>query len=212
MKSADGLTPRQRKVWNAMRFLVPGKLRWFYEGHPAMRGQLWYQERKLLYTTIMRCRPRVCFEIGTWKGGGSTLFIGQALHDIGGGLLHTIEMFPEIYAEALENHRRYLPHLSPYIAFHQGDYRTVYAPLLNGPASVDFLLLDGAENAEETLAQYKFFLPAMKVGSVLMAHDWFTTKCALLQSEIQKSGAWDITRVLTPPRSVGFMMAVRRNR
>jgi predicted O-methyltransferase YrrM len=211
MKSSDGLSPKRKAVWNIVRHVVPKRLRWYYEGHPAMRGQLWFAERKLLYCTIRKWRPGVCFEIGTWKGGGSTLFIAQGLRDNGFGKLHTIETNDEFYEESRANYERLLPHLFAHVVFHRGDYRDVYSGILREIGSLDFLFLDGAEDAEETLQQYQFFQPFMKAGSVLMAHDWFTAKCALLRPKVEQPGHWNIVSVLTPPRSVGLVLAVRSN-
>ncbi len=210
MKSTDVLSPRQRDLWKMIRFLVPPKARWYYEGHPALRGQLWYAERRLLYRTIRQYRPATCFEIGTWRGGGSTLFISQALHDNGAGLLHTIEIDRTFYEEARENYRRYLPHLQNHVAFHVGDFREVYGDILRNSGGVSFLLLDGAEQAEETVRQYDFFRPHLTSGSILMAHDWFTEKARLLRPLIEQSKEWDVRAVLGPPASVGFAVAERR--
>ncbi len=145
MKSSDGLSPKRLAVWNAVRGFVPKRLRWYYEGHPAMRGQLWFAERRLMYRTIRERRPQACYEIGTWKGGGSTLFIAQALHDNRLGRLHTIETNPEFFEECRHNYERLLPELLPYVAFHFGNYEEVYAKLLRETGPVDFLFLDGAE-------------------------------------------------------------------
>jgi len=211
MKSTDVLSPKRLAVWNLVRHFVPRQPRWYYEGNPALRGQLWYAERKLLYHVIRKHRPAVCFEIGTWRGGGSTLFIAQGLHDNGSGQLHTIETNLEFFEESRANYERLLPHLLPHVIFHRGDYRAVYSGILQEVGAVDFLFLDGAEDAQETLQQYQFFQPFLRPGSLLMAHDWFTTKCALLRNEIERSAHWDIVSVLVPPRSIGMMLAVRRN-
>jgi len=211
MKSSDGLSPKRLAVWNAVRPFIPKRLRWYYEGHPAMRGQLWFSERRLMYRTIRDRRPEACYEIGTWKGGGSTLFIAQALRDNRLGRLHTIETNQEFFEESRGNYERLVPELFPYVAFHLGDYREVYAKLLRETGPVDFLFLDGAEDAEETVQQYHFFRPYLKAGCLLMAHDWFTTKCALLRGEIEKDGRWEVLSLLSPPRSVGLLLARRRS-
>jgi predicted O-methyltransferase YrrM len=211
MRSTDVLGPRQRKLWNIVRVLVPRKPRLFFEGHPAMRGQLWYSERKLLYSTIRCYRPEVCFEIGTWKGGGSTLFIAQALYENGGGQLHTIEVDKSFFDEARQDYAFHLPHLDPHVVFHIGDYREEYGKILPAVKQVDFLLLDGAEDAEETMRQYEVFIPYLKGGSLLMAHDWFSEKARLLRPIVEQGKEWEIKSVLAPPRSVGLMLAVRRS-
>lgn len=209
MKSTDNLGSRGKIIWKAVRRLVPPKLRWFYEGHPRLRGQLWYAERKLLYETVREYRPELCFEIGTWRGGGSTLFIGQALQENGIGVLHTVEISKEFYDDAVANYQAYLPHLMPHIAFHLGDYKLIYKEILEQKKKIDFLILDGAEDGQETLDQYNFFLPYMKQGAILVVHDWFTEKTRLVKPTLENANEWRILRMLEPPASVGLVLAVR---
>jgi predicted O-methyltransferase YrrM len=210
MKSTDGLSPRRKQVWNLLRPFIPERVRWFYEGHPQLHGQLWYAERKLLYETIRRSRPAHCFEIGTWRGGGSTLFISRALSENAFGKLHTIEIDREFYENAVHDYTSYLPSLLNYVEFHFGDFRTVYSSVLEKEGTVDFLILDGAEDGQQTLEQYSFFLPYMKPGTILMVHDWLTAKTELLKPILENSDVWEIQRVLTPPDSVGFVLALRK--
>lgn len=210
MKSTDTLTPRRKQLWNMVRHLVPSRVRFFYEGHPRLRGQLWYAERKLLYETVREYRPELCFEIGTWRGGGSTLFISQALHDNGGGVLHTVEISKEFHDEAVANYRTYLPHLLPHVAFHLGDYATSYRQILEEKKGLDFLILDGAEDGQETLDQYNFFLPYITSGTVFMVHDWFTEKTRLLRPLLENAREWNIMKLLVPPVSVGLVLAQRK--
>jgi len=55
-------------------------------------GQLSETERQYLYDQVKIIGPRTVLESGTWYGGGSTLSITRALHDLGtGGVLHTWE-------------------------------------------------------------------------------------------------------------------------
>ncbi|MGE5357438.1 MAG: hypothetical protein ACM3NQ_00355, partial [Bacteroidales bacterium] len=75
---------------------------------------------------------------------------------------------------------------------------------------VDLLLLDGAEDAAQTLAQYAFFLPYLQPASILLVHDWFTEKARLVKGAIERDERWRIERVLTPPKSVGFAV-IRRD-
>ena len=199
------------------RLFVPRTTRWFAEGHPKLDGQLWVADRKLLYDTVRARAPRACFEIGTWKGGGSTLFIAQALYDNGGGVLHTIEIDPAMAADARRAYETYLPHLLPHVEFHVGDYREEYRGVLGShPAEAgshtsmaDFVFLDGAENAGETLAQYEFFLPHLPPASAVVVHDWLTDKARLVRGVLEQSPGWRIEQVLLPPRSVGCALAVK---
>lgn len=209
LKSADTLGNGQKRRWKLIRPFIPHKIKWFFEGQPELRGQLWYKERKLIYDTVRRYRPYHCFEIGTWKGGGSTLYISQALHENGQGKLYTMEIDKVFYNEAKNNYQTHLEHLMPYTEFFLGDYKKIFFEILQLTGRVNFLFLDGPEDAKGTLDQYEFFLPYMKKDCVLMVHDWFTEKTRLVKPLVQNSGDWEIKKVLKPPHSPGFILAIR---
>jgi len=210
LKSTSDFGKRRRLLWQLIRPFVPPKTRWFFEGYPKLKGQLWFEDRKLLYYTVRTYKPKRCFEIGTWRGGGSTLFISQALYENGAGKLHTIEVDESYYKEARQNYQIHLPDLMPYIEFYLGDYKKVYTEILHSVGKVDLLFLDGPEDALETLEQFDFFLPHMRTGSLLIAHDWFTEKCRLLKPLIEGSEDWELRRVLSPPKSLGCALALKR--
>ncbi len=212
LKSTSAFGRWEKAAWRVARVFVARRTRWFVEGHPKLDGQLWLADRKLLYETVRARRPASCFEIGTWKGGGSTLFIAQGLCDNGRGTLHTIEVDEAMAAEARRNYETHLPPLVRHVAFHVGDYRREYAASLAAAGGVDLLLLDGAEDADQTLAQYEFFLPHMRDGSALIVHDWLTDKAQRVKERLEHSSDWRIERVLLPPRSVGCALAVRQRR
>jgi predicted O-methyltransferase YrrM len=209
-KSVGGLGSKGKRVWAAVRHLVPPRTRFFYEGHPGLEGQMWFRERQFLFQTVRCYKPVHCFEIGTWKGGGSTLFITRALAENGSGMLHTIESNPEFHGQAKENFRKHLPELLPFVDFRFGDYREVFREILNSAGRVDFLILDGPEDAQSTMDQFRFFLPSMKPGAVLMVHDWLTDKARLIRPLLESSDEWRLDKVLLPPRSAGFALAIKR--
>jgi len=144
LKSTSDFGPRRQFLWRLIRPFVPRKTRWFFEGHPKLKGQLWFEDRKLVYHTVRTYKPLYCFEIGTWNGGGSTLFIAQALFENGMGKLYT------------------------------------------------------------------FFLPYMERGCLLIAHDWFSEKCRLLKPLIEESANWELKQVLSPPKSLGCALAIKK--
>ncbi len=135
--SSDGLQGRRLRLWKRVRRLIPPRARWFYEGSPHLRGQLWHADRRALYTAIRTRKPEVVVEIGTWLGGGSTYFIAQALHDNGGGVLHTTETQREFHESAMRDYHRHLPHLLPHVQFHFGPGDQVLRAILPGSGRVD---------------------------------------------------------------------------
>ena len=103
-----------------------------------------------------------------------------------------------------------MQHLLPYVEFFLGDFRKVYPEVLRAIGRVDLLFLDGPEDAEETLDQFRFFLPYMQRGSLLIAHDWFSEKCRLLKPLIEASTDWELKQVLLPPKSLGCALAIKK--
>lgn len=197
----------QKAAWPIVRAFLPPRTRWFVEGRPGLDGQLWLADRRLLYETVRALRPAHCFEIGTWKGGGSTLFLAQALRDNGAGVLHTIEVDAAMVEHARRYYQAHLPQLLPHVDFHVGDYVKEFGTLDTIPA--DLVFLDGAEDGRETLAQYEFLLPRAHRGTVLLVHDWLTDKARLVRERLEQSPDWRIDTVLLPPRSVGCARAIR---
>ena len=60
--------------------------------HQNIVGQMMPQERKFLFDAVFECKLKTVLEVGTWRGGGSTLQIIQALNMFGGiGTLHICE-------------------------------------------------------------------------------------------------------------------------
>ena len=206
-KSAGGLGRTGKRIWAVTRHFVLPLPRFYYEGRPPLEGQMWYRERKLLFRTVRRFKPLHCFEVGTWKGGGSTLFVAQALAENGSGILHTVESNLEFHDQAKENFRKHLPGLLPFVDFRFGDYRQVFPEILNSVGRVDFLILDGPEDAQSTLDQFRLFLPFMKPGSLLMVHDWLTEKARLIRPIIEDRLKWRLKEVLLPSASIGFALA-----
>ena len=208
--SYDNLPRNPKLLWRIIRGLIPANERWFFEGQIEIPGQLWHAERQLIYHTIRTRRPQTVFEIGTWQGGGSTLFITQALYENGAGRLHTVELNPDLYASAVENYRQYCPHLLPFVKFHAGSSTDVYPSLLQQEGEVDVLFLDGI-CAEQSLAEYQLFAPYLRRGAILIAHDWFDTKMSLLRPFLEADPSWQIEHVLEAPHSVGLAVMQKRS-
>jgi predicted O-methyltransferase YrrM len=133
-------------------------------------------ERHKLYQTIVDKKPETVFEIGTWKGGGSTYFISSALATVGSGKLTTVEANVDFYNHARNLYDNNLKELAPYINFNFGKSDVVYPAILNKLNSIDVVLFDGDQSYEQTDAEYELFKNHLKSGSIAMFHDWHTGK------------------------------------
>jgi predicted O-methyltransferase YrrM len=206
LKSYHNAGPNGQRAWTAIRRFVPKQIRTFYEGCPAIPGQLWYRERKVLYRTIRQFQPRTVFEVGTWYGGGSTFFIAQALHDNGGGLLYTMEPNEIAYENAVAGYRRELPHLLPYVKFLCGRSTDIFPQELINLQKLDALFLDGAQDSRQTSGEFAMFEPYLSPGSIFMAHDWDNEKMESVRPRMEQSRDWVLETQLTAPHSLGFVV------
>lgn len=176
-----------------------------------MQGQLMPAERALLTEVVTQYKPKICLEVGTWKGGGSTHSIFSGLKANGFGELYTCEIDLDNFNEAAElfkNDR--LVH-----TFNCASYQLIEKLIAEGK-QVDFAMFDGSENSQENLDDFKMLDAHLKSGSIFMAHDWdlglrvdgmVSTKSTLLRPYLESNGSWKIIRTLTAPESVGLVCA-----
>lgn len=186
-----------RPFWSTER-------RFFFEGSFGLLGQMYAAERKVLYDTIRTYRPRQCYEIGTFTGGGSTYFISKAMSDSNNGTLITMENDTHYYQKAVNYFSQKLPEQNKHITFLFNHTPTAFLSYIPEDGKVDCVFFDGAEDGAETLAQYRFFEPYFKPGSIIMFHDWNTEKTATVKPVILEKSEWEKITELTPPASVGL--------
>jgi predicted O-methyltransferase YrrM len=184
----------------------------FFEGCRRLPGQMWIEDRKGLYEAVLRHRPRCCFEIGTYTGGGSTYFLASAFASLGTGKVITLERDRSLYEGARSAYRRLLPHLLPHVEFLHGGSPQAFRPYIEQAGGVDCCFLDGADDATESVAQFEFFEPFFGAGALFMAHDWDTEKMRLLRPLVESRAEWQTELCLGPPASVGFIVKVLADR
>jgi len=157
-------------------------------------GQLWYDDRKWLFDTVRELKPERAVETGTWMGGGSTFFIASALHYNGSGLLITVESAEAMYRHAVNLYETRWPFLKPYVKFLLGDSETTLPAAL--PAEpLDFIFLDGAQDVEKTRAEYLLLTPRLRIGGILMAHDWYNGKADAIKQYLENSPNWKLETI-----------------
>lgn len=165
---------------------------------------MYISERKALHESIRQYRPRQCFEIGTYTGGGSTFFLSEAFKENTQGSLITMENSEYYYQKALNYYADKLPEQNKYISFVFGENPDDFTSFIPEDKQVDCVFFDGAENGQRTLDQYNYFLPYFKTGSVIMFHDWNTEKTEAVRPVVIGNPIWEKQLELTPPNSVGF--------
>lgn len=176
---------------------------WF-EGDYRLFGQLYIADRKALFTTILQHKPRLCVELGTYCGGGSTYFIAKALAKVGAGTLVSSEIDAQRHAVASSFYSTCLNELSRHVEFIRGESLSLFLPYIEKAGGVDFLFLDGAEDCHQSAEQFKFFEPYMSSGALVFMHDWNTEKMSVLKPMIERSTVWKKICEIKPPNSIGF--------
>ncbi len=118
-------------------------------------------EQFILYGLIRSLKPKVVVETGTHKGL-STLWMAQALHDNGKGVIHTTD--PREWG-ARGNFRKF-PELENRICLHveRGDQMQI-------DERIDFIFLDGLHEKEEVLSELETLNPQMNPECVIVFHD-----------------------------------------
>lgn len=153
----------------------------------TLEGQLNAEEREQILRAVTGLLPSkpICLEVGTYKGGGSTLQILQALAQ-GDGILFGIEASQRVFEEMKSSLQSREPQLCrrffPVLGFSQ---KVIPSLIAEGHLTrVDFAFLDGGNNPREQIEEFYLLDSRMPVGAILMAHD------ALL-----RKGRW-LSRVL----------------
>ncbi len=190
-----------------------------YDGECDLRqnrdcGQLWLDDRKLLWRTIRELKPQLAAETGTWMGGGSTFFIAAAMRRNAAegtvGLLHTVDDNREMFLAALDSYATRWPSLKPYVHFHFGGSFEVYRSVLKAP--LDFVLIDGGGD-QVAIDEFKMLGPLVRPGGILMVHDWFNGKRV---PALETHADWEILEIAGngggsfESGSVGFCKARKR--
>jgi hypothetical protein len=159
-----------------------------------MDGQLNKAERDLITSTVLKTKPSVALEVGTWKGGGSTLHILNAMKSNQSGHLWGIEASREIYNEMIAN-----------ISSAGDDLVTMFTPIfgfsqvvipdflksLDGESKVDFAFLDGGDNPMEQIEEFQLLRESMPVGGMLLSHDAKLRKGKWLVPYLSAHDNWD---------------------
>lgn len=159
-------------------------------------GQLNATERAHITKTILDAsvKPEVVVEVGTWLGGGSTLHILRALQANGTGHLWGVEAFKDIYQKMIENIRRGAPEaagrFTPILGFSTQVLPEWLNRLPHGK-DIDMVFLDGGDNPDEQVEEFKLLEKRIKIGGILMAHDARTRKGKWLVPYLMLLDNWE---------------------
>jgi len=177
---------------------------------PPPEGQLNSAERSLILEAVTSLLPQnpVCLEVGTYKGGGSTLHILKALGQ-GDGILFGIEASKGIYEEMKASLLFHQPELCRRFVPVCGFSQQVIPSLVNAGRlpKVNFAFLDGGNNPLEQIEEFFILDPHMPIGSILMSHDAFLRKGKFLRRILPLLDHWK-TEIL-PVSTEGLLVATK---
>jgi predicted O-methyltransferase YrrM len=192
-----------------------------------IEGQLSPGERQLLTDALLNLpvKPQIAIEVGTWLGGGSTLHILRALHQLDSGHLWGVEAYKPIYEKMVANLRAAVPEaldrFTPLFGF-SDKVLPEWLAKIPANAEIDFAFLDGGDNPNEQIEEFYLLAPHMKVGGVLMAHDarmrkgkWIVPYVSLLdnwESEVfnlSKEGLFRARKLSSQPSGASRKAAER---
>jgi len=174
---------------------------------------MWLEERVFLNNAVCEAKPFIALEIGTWKGGGSTLQIVNAITTYGGHL-HTCETDNILYQEAIKSYQH--SNLNQYISFYNKPSTDVINDMIKRNLIPQFIFFDGPEDSDLNLSDFKLLDQHLPVGTYFCMHDWdlgmrvdgnISIKALYLRPYLEKLSTWKILRSLTAPISVGIVLA-----
>jgi len=134
-------------------------------------GQLCAAEREILMRAVAQFRHPTILEVGTYKGGGSTITFLEELLRSGGGTLYGIESDAANFVEMQDNIRganiKFLNFFKPLHGFSQ----QVIPQLLDEASCFDLVFLDGGNNPREQIEEFELVKDIIPIGGYLLSHD-----------------------------------------
>jgi predicted O-methyltransferase YrrM len=156
-------------------------------------GQLCAAEREILIGTLSRFRHPTILEVGTYKGGGSTITFLQELFKSGGGILYGIESDSSNFSEMQDNIRGVNPELLTFFKPRHGFSQQVIPQVLAEVSCLNMVFLDGGNNPREQIEEFELVKDAIPVGGWLLSHDANLRKGRWLVPFITELDNWRVT-------------------
>lgn len=171
-----------------------------------MNGQLTPKEREFLYETVVKHKPKICLEVGTWKGGGSTWQIVKALEYNGFGVLYTCETEKEFFDEAYPLYRG-----NNHIRLYNQTSHFLINEMIRDQDIPDFIFFDGPEDESTAVEDFLQINSYLRSGCVFTMHDYDppSIKAKKMRPFLESLPLWRVECILTAPESVGLVKAVK---
>lgn len=181
-----------------------------YEQTSSDEGQLTMAERRFLYDTVIERKPQIALEVGTWKGGGSTLALACGLRRVG-GILHSCEPDKHLIGVANQLYSGLPQHIAT-VRLHNLRSSELINKLITDKTIPHLVFFDGPEEPNVAIDDLLTLEGHLKLGATFMMHDWEhqeSIKCKMIKPYLRESPKWRIDKVLMPPISVGLVLATK---
>lgn len=158
-----------------------------------IESQLHPVEKQIIGRRVDAMSDPAILEIGTYKGGGSTLTFLEALKRKNSGRLIGVEADPDMFAQMKAN----ISSVDPgYFAFFEpisGFSQCVIPGLLTKYPRFDLAFLDGGNNPREQIEEFELLKDAIPIGGFLFSHDANLRKGHWLVPYLSELDNWRVT-------------------
>jgi len=158
-----------------------------------IESQLHVAEKDILRARVAAMTDPTILEIGTYKGGGSTLTFLEAIKRKNSGRLIGIEADPDVFSEMKSNiisvDAGYFSFFEPISGFSQ----RMIPNLLTRYPRFDLAFLDGGNNPREQIEEFELLKEAIPVGGYIFSHDANLRKGHWFVPYISELDNWRVT-------------------
>jgi predicted O-methyltransferase YrrM len=137
----------------------------------TIESQLSPSEKAILRKAVEKFVSPQILEIGTYKGGGSTLTFLDAIKSKGHGRLIGVEASGEVFEEMKGNIESVDPDYFRFFEAIEGFSQKVMPEILKKISAFDIVFLDGGNNPREQIEEFELIKSAVPVGGYLFTHD-----------------------------------------
>jgi predicted O-methyltransferase YrrM len=189
----------------------------------TIESQLSSSEKAILRQAVEKfASPRI-LEIGTYKGGGSTLTFLEALKSKDCGRLIGVEASAEVFAEMKANIESVDADYSRFFEAIEGFSQQVIPKILTGISTLDIVFLDGGNNPREQIEEFELIKNSIPVGGYLFSHDanlrkgqWFVPYILALDNwrttvhQVSEEGLLEAIKLADSPSAQSLAKAAQR--
>ncbi len=127
---------------------------------------MWANQKEFLNGIIRKFKPRKFLEIGVYRGGSSIIIL-NAINDIKGSSLYSIDLNTEEKVGECVN--KFFPELSKNYKLYKGKIATEFIEKIGN--NIDMALIDTAHYEPGEILDFLMILPFLKENAIVIFHD-----------------------------------------